>query len=105
MGSSIKDKDAAWEVMVSAMDAVPQKIITEMVQLVKQNSIDGSKAAEVDVVYTPWPNLRKEDSMNAGQVGFKEEKHRRMVKNAQKDKDIVKALEKTREERKVDFAK
>merc|ERR1719215_2002186 len=43
--------------------------------------------------------------MDAGQVGFKDEKMRKILKNVQKNQDIVKTLEKTREERKVDFAK
>ena len=33
-------------------------------------SIVGNKLNNVDVVYTPWYNLRKTASMDVGQVGF-----------------------------------
>jgi hypothetical protein len=32
--------------------------------------IAGNKLNNVDVVYTPWYNLRKTASMDVGQVGF-----------------------------------
>ncbi|CAJ1452947.1 unnamed protein product [Effrenium voratum] len=76
-----------------------------MAQLTKENSIEGCKAAQCDIVYTPFLNLKKEDHMEVGQVGFKEESFRTLMKNVAKDKDVIKKLEKTREERKVDFAK
>ena len=41
--------------------------------------------------------------MDTGQVGFKDESIRTLVRNVDKDKDIIKRLEKTREERKVNF--
>merc|ERR1712113_184996 len=72
---------------------------------VKENSIEGCKASDVDIVYTPFLNLKKEERMDTGQVGFKDEAFRKLIKNVAKDKDIVKAIEKTREEKKVDFAK
>merc|ERR1712216_443278 len=37
--------------------------------------------------------------------GFKEEAFRILIRNVEKDKEAVKKLEKTREEKKVDFAK
>ena len=43
-------------------------------QLVKANSIMGSKMNDVDVVYTMWTNLKKTDGMDIGQVGFHKEK-------------------------------
>ena len=43
-------------------------------QLVKANSIHGSKMNEVDVVYTMWSNLRKTPDMDVGQVGFHNDK-------------------------------
>merc|ERR1712061_124737 len=71
----------------------------------KANSIDGCKASEVDVVYTPFLNLKKEERMDTGQVGFKDENFRILVRNVARDKEIVKVLEKTRVERNVDLAK
>eukprot|EP00406_Dinophysis_acuminata_P042563 CAMPEP_0179309454 /NCGR_PEP_ID=MMETSP0797-20121207/51663_1 /TAXON_ID=47934 /ORGANISM="Dinophysis acuminata, Strain DAEP01" /LENGTH=227 /DNA_ID=CAMNT_0021019165 /DNA_START=1 /DNA_END=683 /DNA_ORIENTATION=+ len=99
--SGVKDKAA----LQSALSSVPEKIVSEMCQLTKANSIDGCKAAECDVVYTPFLNLKKEERMDTGQVGFKDEAFRILVRNVEKDKDIVKALEKTRCEKKVDFVK
>lgn len=43
--------------------------------------------------------------MEVGQVGFKEEPFRILMKNVSKDKDVIKRLEKTRLEKKVDLAK
>merc|ERR1711972_738496 len=50
-------------------------------------------------------NLKKEDRMNTGQVGFKDEAFRTILKNVEKDKEVLKRLEKTRVERTPDFAK
>merc|ERR1712203_241608 len=86
------------------MESVPESVINEMMQLVKQNSIEGCKAAACDIVYTPFLNLKKEERMDTGQVGFKDAAFRKVVKNVEKDKDIIKAIEKTREERNINFA-
>jgi len=32
--------------------------------------VPGNKVNNVDVVYTPWSNLKKTASMDVGQVGF-----------------------------------
>ena len=44
----------------SYMDLVPESVIEEMCQLVKNNSIAGCKEASTKVVFTPWGNLRKD---------------------------------------------
>eukprot|EP00933_Yihiella_yeosuensis_P054389 TRINITY_DN52813_c0_g1_i1.p1 TRINITY_DN52813_c0_g1~~TRINITY_DN52813_c0_g1_i1.p1 ORF type:complete len:233 (-),score=66.48 TRINITY_DN52813_c0_g1_i1:107-805(-) len=103
--SGVKDKAAAKQILVDAVDSIPEAIKMEMAQLTKANSIDGCKLSECDVVYTPFLNLKKEERMDVGQVGFKDESFRIVMKNVPKDKDIIKALEKTREERKVDLCK
>lgn len=80
------------------MDDIPPDVLEECCQLVKANSISGCKLADVGIVYTPWENLKKTADMEVGQVGFhsgKKVKKRRVTKN----KDIVKRLERTREER------
>jgi hypothetical protein len=54
---------------------------------VKANSIEGSffssfvllknegnKLDNIDVVFTPWSNLKKTPSMDVGQVGFKDDR-------------------------------
>merc|ERR1712224_1041343 len=98
-GDKEEKKKAMKDMLVAAMDSVPEKIVNEMCQLTKANSIEGCKLAECDIVYTPALNLKKEDRMDVGQVGFKEECFRKLLRNVPKDKEIVKALEKTREER------
>ena len=47
---------------------IPKQVLADCCQLVKHNSIAGSKASVVDVVYTPAPNLLKTDRMDTGQV-------------------------------------
>mmetsp|Transcript_15141 Transcript_15141/g.46633 ORF Transcript_15141/g.46633 Transcript_15141/m.46633 type:complete len:233 (+) Transcript_15141:1-699(+) len=102
---NIKDKAAAKEKLLEAVASVPEKVIMEMAQLTKANSIEGCKASEVDIVYTPFLNLKKEERMDTGQVGFKDESFRTLLKHVERDKEMVKQLEKTREEKQVDFAK
>lgn len=94
-----KDKDAAKLKLKEALDSVPAAVVNEMCQLTKANSIDGCKMAEVDVVYTPFLNLRKEERMDTGQVGFKDEAFRILMKHVEKDKVMIKTIEKTRNEK------
>ncbi|CAE7677738.1 ccdc25 [Symbiodinium sp. KB8] len=99
------NKAEAKQRLLDAIASVPEEIMMEMAQLTKENSIEGCKAAQCDIVYTPFLNLKKEDRMEVGQVGFKEESFRTLIKHVAKDKDIVKRLEKTRVEKTVDLAK
>lgn len=99
------NKAEAKQRLLDAIASVPEEILMEMAQLTKENSIEGCKAAQCDIVYTPFLNLKKEDRMEVGQVGFKEESFRTLMKHVAKDKDIVKRLEKTRVEKTVDLAK
>jgi hypothetical protein len=101
--AGVKDKAAAKEILMAALASVPEDVCMEMCQLTKNNSIDGCKAASVDIVYTPALNLKKEERMDVGQVGFKDESFRLLKKDIEKDKDIVKKIEKSKEERKVDL--
>jgi len=94
-----KDREAAKVMLQEAMASVPEEIVMEMCQLTKANSIEGCKLPTVDIVYTPFLNLKKEERMDTGQVGFKDEAFRRLKRNVEKNKETVKALEKTREER------
>ena len=79
------------------LEAVPEEIVEEMCQLVKANSISGVKMASVSVVYTPHSNLRKEANMKEGAVSFHSAAHLRL-KLVEKDRELVKRLEKTRRE-------
>lgn len=51
-------------------DALPQELLVDLAQLTKANSIEGNKRDNVTVIYTPWANLRKDGSMDVGQVSF-----------------------------------
>lgn len=101
--AQIKSKDEAKQKLVTAMDSIPESVLNEMCQLVKNNSIEGCKLAECDIVYTPFLNLKKEERMDAGQVGFKEECFRKLKRSVKKDKDVIKIIEKTRVERSADL--
>merc|ERR1712227_502587 len=86
------------------IDAIPQKVIDECCQLVKHNSITGCKQKNVDIVYTPWYNLKKTADMEPGQVAFHKKQEVRYNKNIEKDTPILKIIEKTREWREVELA-
>ncbi|KAH9799510.1 NFACT-R 1 domain-containing protein [Citrus sinensis] len=75
-----------------------------------ENSIDnfihillGNKVNNIDVVYTPWANLKKTASMDVGQVGFHNPKMVRTVKVEKRINEIVNRLNKTKVERKPDL--
>jgi hypothetical protein len=48
--------------------------VTDLAQLTKANSIEGNKKDNITIIYTPWSNLKKDGSMAAGQVSFKDQK-------------------------------
>ncbi|XP_054154495.1 coiled-coil domain-containing protein 25-like isoform X2 [Oppia nitens] len=86
------------------LDDIPSAVIDDCAQLVKHNSIKGSKMNEVDVVYTLWSNLNKTPNMDVGQVGFHDNKVVRKVRVEKKINEIIKRLEKTKvEKQNVDF--
>eukprot|EP00750_Incisomonas_marina_P033021 INCI9526.2.p2 GENE.INCI9526.2~~INCI9526.2.p2 ORF type:complete len:184 (+),score=56.70 INCI9526.2:184-735(+) len=86
------------------INEVPPELVAECSQLVKANSIEGCKKASVRIVYTPGSNLRKTADMKTGQVGFKDKKL--VIRTTiEKEKTIVKAIEKTREEMHPDLFK
>ncbi|KAF6262738.1 DUF814-domain-containing protein [Scenedesmus sp. NREL 46B-D3] len=87
----------------AGVDDIPADTLEDCAQLVKQNSIQGCKSNDVQIVYTPWGNLKKTASMDVGQVGFHDEKVRRYTKVARKSNDILNRLEKTRRELQPDF--
>lgn len=86
------------------IDNLPKVLIEDAAQLVKQNSIEGCKINDVDVVYTLWSNLHKTESMAVGQIGFHSQRAVKKVRVAKKDKDIIRRLDKTKVEKDtVDF--
>ncbi|KAI3888998.1 hypothetical protein MKX03_014046 [Papaver bracteatum] len=85
------------------MDDISEDALQDCVQLVKANSIQGNKVNNIDVVYTPWSNLKKTASMEVGQVGFHNTKMVRTVRVDKRNNDIVNRLNKTKVERKTDL--
>ncbi|KAL6501953.1 hypothetical protein OROGR_027086 [Orobanche gracilis] len=96
------------------IDDMSEGLLEDCAQLVKANSIQGNKINNVDVVYTPWQNLKKTASMDVGQVGFhnskmrvlREEEYKPQVRTARVEKrinEVVNRLNKTRVERTPDL--
>ncbi|VFQ84659.1 unnamed protein product [Cuscuta campestris] len=85
------------------MDDIPEGVLEDCVQLVKANSIQGNKQNNIDVVYTPWQNLKKTPSMEVGQVSFHNPKLVRTVKVEKRINDIINRLNRTKVERKTDL--
>ncbi|XP_057810544.1 uncharacterized protein LOC131024969 [Salvia miltiorrhiza] len=85
------------------IDDIPESVLEDCAQLVKANSIQGNKVNNIDVVYTPWQNLKKTASMEVGQVGFYNQKMVRTVKVEKRLNEVVNKLNKTKVERKPDL--
>ncbi|KAF3944610.1 hypothetical protein CMV_028940 [Castanea mollissima] len=77
------------------------------IRLHKGQTIDdiseGNKVNNIDVVYTPWSNLKKTASMDVGQVGFHNPKMVRTVRVEKRINEIVNRLNRTKVERKPDL--
>lgn len=82
----------------SKLDDITPTCLEECAQLVKENSIEGSKKKSVAVVYTKWRNLKKTPSMEVGQVGFNHPDRVRRYEVLEKNRDTLKALNKTKVE-------
>ncbi|KAI9097661.1 hypothetical protein K1719_025432 [Acacia pycnantha] len=85
------------------IDDISEGVLEDCAQLVKANSIQGNKVNNVDVVYTPWSNLKKTASMDVGQVGFHNSKMVRTVRVEKRINEVVNRLNKTKVERTPDF--
>uniref|UniRef100_A0A914UJN8 Coiled-coil domain-containing protein 25 n=1 Tax=Plectus sambesii TaxID=2011161 RepID=A0A914UJN8_9BILA len=85
------------------LDDIPSQLIDDCAQLVKANSIQGNKMNNIDVVYTMWENLNKTGDMDVGQVGFKKNKEVRKVHVEKRINDIVNRLNKTKNEKEIDY--
>ncbi|XP_051137215.1 uncharacterized protein LOC127255624 [Andrographis paniculata] len=86
-----------------SVDDIPEGVLEDCAQLVKANSIQGNKVNNIDVVYTPWANLKKTASMDVGQVGFHSSKMVRTVKVEKRINEIINRLNKTKVERTPDL--
>ncbi|XP_008810019.2 coiled-coil domain-containing protein 25 [Phoenix dactylifera] len=85
------------------IDDISEGLLEDCVQLVKANSIQGNKMNNIDVVYTPWYNLKKTPSMDVGQVGFHNSKMVHTVRVEKRINEIVNRLNKTKVERRSDL--
>eukprot|EP01111_Echinosteliopsis_oligospora_P011782 TRINITY_DN395_c0_g1_i1.p1 TRINITY_DN395_c0_g1~~TRINITY_DN395_c0_g1_i1.p1 ORF type:complete len:191 (-),score=50.63 TRINITY_DN395_c0_g1_i1:54-626(-) len=83
---------------------IPPEVLEDCAQLVKDNSIEGCKKDNVNVIYTLWSNLKKTGDMDVGQVGFHDEKAVYNFRVAKKINMIVNRLNKTKVERNPDLA-
>ena len=79
------------------------EVLKECCALVKANSIEGCKKHAVEVVYTPWENLKKTSDMVTGQIGFFDQKKVQKVRDVTREREILKRLEKTKTEASPDF--
>ncbi|TQN67509.1 Coiled-coil domain-containing protein 25, partial [Colletotrichum shisoi] len=95
-------KDASAESPMT-WDAIPEPLLVDLAQLTKANSIEGNKKDNVTVIYTPWSNLRKDGSMEVGQVSFKDPRKVKKILVPQRENPVVNRLNKTRVERKPDL--
>ncbi len=82
-----------------SMSMIPDEVLHDCAQLVKANSIEGSKKSSVRVVYTPWTNLHKRGGMDVGQVGFHDTKLCKYINIDKKSNEIVNRLNKTKIEK------
>ncbi|KAK8550469.1 hypothetical protein V6N13_118986 [Hibiscus sabdariffa] len=85
------------------IDDISEGLLEDCAQLVKANSIQGNKVNNIDVVYTPWSNLKKTPSMDVGQVGFHSSKMVRTVRVEKRINEIINRLNRTKVERTPDL--
>ncbi|XP_006906399.3 coiled-coil domain-containing protein 25 isoform X1 [Pteropus alecto] len=86
------------------IEDIPKEVLMDCAHLVKANSIQGCKMNNINVVYTPWSNLKKTADMDVGQIGFHRQKDVNIVTVEKKVNEILNRLEKTKMERFPDLA-
>ena len=89
---------------IDTYSSLTPELINECAQLCKANSIEGCKKANVGINYTWATNLLKNDGMETGSVSFKNSKLVKLI-HIDKDKEIVKSIIKTKDERFPEFEK
>ncbi|XP_006623089.1 coiled-coil domain-containing protein 25 isoform X2 [Apis dorsata] len=85
------------------IDDIPSAVLEDAAQLVKANSIEGSKMNDVDVVYTMWSNLKKTQGMEIGEVGFHRDKDVRKIHITKRINTIINRLNKTKRSEQVNL--
>ncbi|KAL7410371.1 DUF814-domain-containing protein [Mrakia frigida] len=83
-------------------DAIPEKLLIDLGQLVKANSIEGNKKNNVTIIYTPHENLKKSGDMATGAVSFFNDKLVKRVYIPTRENAIVNRLLKTKVVKEVD---
>lgn len=63
----------------------------------------GNKKDNITVIYTPWANLKKDGSMDVGQVSFHDQRKVRRILVPNRENPIVNRLNKTKVEKKPDL--
>nr|CAB3228429.1 coiled-coil domain-containing protein 25-like [Phallusia mammillata] len=86
-----------------SIDDIPHEVLSDCAQLVKANSIQGNKMNNIQVVYTPWANLKKTGDMAVGQVGFFRSKEVKSVHVERRINETVNRLNKTKVEKLPDL--
>ncbi|EHK41628.1 hypothetical protein TRIATDRAFT_302094 [Trichoderma atroviride IMI 206040] len=84
-------------------DDLPQELVMDLAQLTKANSIEGNKKDNITVIYTPWANLKKDGSMDVGQVSFHDQRKVKRILVPNRENPIVNRLNKTKVEKKPDL--
>lgn len=85
------------------LDTIDKVALNDCLQIVKDGSKDGRKKEKVSVCYTSWENLKKTQSMEVGEVGFKDDKLVRVANNISKDRELLRELKKTFVEKEINF--
>nr|XP_026689405.1 coiled-coil domain-containing protein 25 [Ciona intestinalis] len=85
------------------IEDIPAEVLSDCAQLVKANSIQGNKMNNVQIVYTPWSNLKKTGDMADGQVGFFKQKEVKLTHVEKRINETVNRLNKTKVEKHPDF--
>ncbi|KAH7374454.1 hypothetical protein B0T11DRAFT_268596 [Plectosphaerella cucumerina] len=84
-------------------ERIDPALLVDLAQLTKANSIEGNKKDNITIIYTPWSNLKKDGSMDVGQVSFKDPRKVKRILVAQRENPIVNRLNKTKVEKKPDL--
>ena len=66
--------------------------------------IIGNKKNNVDIIYTPWSNLKKTQGMEIGEVSFHRSNQVRRFHIEKKDNATINRLQKTKTEHIIDYA-
>ncbi|TKY90701.1 hypothetical protein EX895_000699 [Sporisorium graminicola] len=87
---------------IESWEAIPEPLVSDCSQLVKANSIEGNKKANLTIIYTPWANVKKSGDMAVGAVTFHNDRKVKRFHVKEKDNAVVNRLNKTKREVQVD---